>query len=342
MWPRTPTWAFIVALVLHLAGGAAALPRDADEPPVAGRPAGFRGAVGRYVSLSARAEPTELRAEEPFTLTLRITAAAPPRRPPIRPALKDSPAFTRRFTVENVPDFSVGADSAEWEFRYRLRPLGTEVSEVPAVRFDFFRPGLLPPEKGYQALYSEPIPLTVRPRPRAGPADVRGAAPPTRPASLYELARGPGVLRRDEPADLPAALAAAILLVPPVLCLGGLAARRWLYAATPRRARSYSRAAREALRKLEPARRKGGDPDGVTAVVSEYLRRRWGLGEGEPTPRDVAAHLGRHGRPAQVAERCAEFFKAGDAARFGARSPTTDARLAAAADRVIRELEESP
>ena len=63
-------WAmFCVVAVMHPAAYAAGSP----EPPVVGRPLDFSGAVGGPFTVTATAEPTEVTAEEPFTLTLRIT-----------------------------------------------------------------------------------------------------------------------------------------------------------------------------------------------------------------------------------------------------------------------------
>src|SRR6516162_9933180 len=46
--------------------------RGVEEPPVAGRPADFSGLVG-FFRISTSASPTEVRVEDPLTLTVRIT-----------------------------------------------------------------------------------------------------------------------------------------------------------------------------------------------------------------------------------------------------------------------------
>src|SRR5437588_4706094 len=93
-------WAlFCVLVVLNPAAYAAGSP----EPPVVGRPLDFSGAVGGPFTVTAAAEPTEVTAEEPFTLTLRI--AGPGNHAQLaRPDLRKLDRFAGDFAVEDGPD----------------------------------------------------------------------------------------------------------------------------------------------------------------------------------------------------------------------------------------------
>jgi hypothetical protein len=170
-----------------------------DEPPVIGRPSHFTGAVGIFTSVEASAKPTVLEVGQPLIFTVRIMAPDTPRRPPSRPDIRRLPEFTKRFLIEDLPE--ANRSSTEWEYRYILRPLDESVAEIPAVRFDYYRPGIVPAEKGYQTRYSEPIALTVH---ALQPlltveSEVGGPIPP----SLYELAEDAEILRRDQPYGVP-------------------------------------------------------------------------------------------------------------------------------------------
>jgi hypothetical protein len=346
--PRRLTW--LAICLCALAGTplpvSAQPDDDPDEPPVVGQPAGFNGAVGVY-KVATTAEPTDLQAEDPLTLTVRITGSGSPRHPPQRPPLRRLPEFTRRFVIEDLPGPSPTASPAVWEFRYRLKPLNPTVKEIPALRFDYFKPGVIPREKGYRSTYAPAIPLTVRPRAQVQPADIQGAAPVAHPEALYELAEDPAaVLGHAEPFALPAGwLVALMLLLPPVLCAGWYAGWRLRYPDTVRLARRrQSRAARQALQALEGIRpdHPGSLAWQVGAVVADYLRQRWDLAAVEPTPAEVADHLKQLGCAGSLADQAAAFFRACDTARFAPDHAAGPEDWKAAAAQLITALEDQP
>ena len=320
---------------------------DPNEPPLVGQPDNFSGAVGSY-KITAAAQPTELQAEDALTFTLRITGHGPTGRQPTRPDLRRMLAFRKRFVVEDL-DQKADAAAGVWEFRYRLKPLNAEVTEIPTVRFVYFKPGLLPKEKGYRSAYSESIPLTVKPRTEVQATDVQGREEPSRfPDTVFELAEGPAaVLRREKWFALPGGLTLFItlLVAPPFLCAGWYLAWRRLYPDAARLARRRrSRAAEIALRSLEQAGK--ADPDRTVpqfvTIMAEYLRGRWELPAAEPTPAEVVEHLRRIGCPAELAERAGAFFGACNTARFApGGGPGCDALRAMAAQLVL-DLEGPP
>ncbi len=317
---------------------------DTAEPPVVGRPAHFSGAIGSY-RVTMRAEPTELQAEDPLTLTVRITGSGALEQLQ-RPNLHELDRFARQFQIEKLKDHYLPKERAR-EFDYRLRPRSPAVKEIPALPFVYFKPGILPAHKGYQTTYASAIPLTVKPRAEVSPRDVQGAVEPILPPDpVLQVVQGPTVLRHEEAFALPGPVALTILvLAPPFVCALWYALWCQRYPDAVRLIRQRrSRAARQALHALH----QGGpaSTDGMAQwaaeLVATYLRKRLDLAGAEPTPTEVSAHLKRLGAPDAVAEQAAEFFRASDAGRF-APVPLEGAETwASAASRLILTLEAEP
>ena len=78
------------------------------SPPIVGRPVDFAGAVGGPFVVQWIAEPTEVAAEEPLTLTLRVTGPGNLADMP-RPPLAKLDAF-KPFAVEDLDDRLVPGD----------------------------------------------------------------------------------------------------------------------------------------------------------------------------------------------------------------------------------------
>jgi hypothetical protein len=279
--------------------------------------------------------------------TVRIAGSA--RRPLPRPPLRRLPEFTQRFIIEEIPGPEPQAGEGVWEFRYRLRPrpLTPPVKEIPALRFDSYKPGVIPREKGYRTKYAEAIPLTVLPRSEVQPTDIQGAVPAVLPEALYKLVEGPdAVLRRDEPFALPGPVGLVLVFLGvPILCLAWHALWRYSYPDAARQARHrQSRAARKALLALETAAHQATPAASapVAAIVTDYLRHRWALSAAEPTPQEVATHLEQHGCAGPCARQAAEVYQALDIARFAPASPRPADDLTVAAVRLIRTLEDQP
>jgi hypothetical protein len=309
-----------------------------SEPPAVGRPDDFSQVVGSY-RLTATAAPTRLRVEDPLLLTVRITGSGPKAYQPQRRHLRLFPPGTDKdFYLKPLPDKDRHlAAERTWEFAFELRPKGPGVRKVPALRLVYYNPTF----RRYQTSYAPAIPLTVTPRPTAGP-------PPEAvrvfeaPDSLHEVTTGPLVLRREETGwlGLPALL--GLLAAPPALCGLGYYWWRRRYPDAARLARRRrSQAAEQALQALGGA----ADPVRVAGLVAEYLRRRLDLPAEEPTPREAARHLRRLGVAPDLARRAAELFRACDAGRFAPPAPEgvrpADG-LAGAAAGLIHDLEAEP
>src|SRR5262249_34493135 len=77
----------------------------------------------------------------------------------------------------------------------------------------------------------------------------------------------------------------------------------------------------------------------TASVLAGYLRQRLELRGAEPTPAEVAVHLGRAGVSPGVTGRVAAFFRTCDAARFAPSPPHETAALAADARALVHALE---
>jgi hypothetical protein len=328
----------------------------AQSPPLVGRPVDFSGAVGGPFVVQWAAAPTEVTAEEPLTLTLRITG--PGNLQELRrPALGKLDSF-KAFAVEDMDDRFVPGDPPRREFRYRVRPRTTAVKEIPRFKFVYFNPRIVPPSRGFQTTYADAIPLTVNPRKQTVPTGAAVDAPAwmLEPPASDELFGPPRKfwqrwldrLRQklvaetdDAPADgewLDAVVALVVpaLLVPPALCGAWLAVWRLRNPDAARRAAGRrSRAAAVALRSLNRA---GKDrPELVAAALSGYLHDRAGLPTTATTPTEIATGLATLGCPAAIVGETVTLFRRCDAARFAPAS--ADVTLADDAAKAVLEWE---
>jgi hypothetical protein len=324
--------ALVVGLLALLSAGA-----EPEEAPLVGRPSDlpFSEAVGNF-QVTARAEPTRVQAEKPLRLTLRVEATAPVRHAPQRIDLRQVPAVTEAFYVEDPPDGDRHPDERTWEFVYVLKPRGTAVTEVPGLPFAFYNPAIRPASRGFQVVYTDPIPL------RVGKHAVF-AVPLEAPASAYQLATGPDLLAERTPWRVPGpAWLALLLAAPPALGAAWYAGWRRLNPDAALRAlRRRSRAARLALEALRGARRLPAEQQAVraAAAVAGYLRERLDLTVAEPTPGEAAALLKGRGLSAGLTEQAAHFFERCDAARFLPAHEAPGADLAEEASRVVLAVE---
>jgi hypothetical protein len=318
---------------------------DVGEPPVAGRPANFSGAIGSY-QVETRAHPTTLQAEDPLTLTVRITSKGW-LRGVTRPDLGRLPRFASKFQIENGSERDLPAERAR-EYDYRLRPRTADVKEVPSLPFGFFKPGLLPPSRGYQTVYAKAIPLTVTPR-EAVPSSAEKDATErdTPPEAVYSLAIGPQVLRYEhEPVDFPSEYTLVSLILLSIV-LAGLLYGGWrdywdgrVRLLTHRRG-GPARESLEAL--LDLATRRSADQVGqVPMILSGYLHKRLDSLPASPSPAEVIRHLKQAGVSGPLAEEVGLLLEACDAAYFAPEPRPASSTLAADASRLILSLESQP
>ena len=319
----------------------------AEAPPVVGRPVDFSGAIGGPFVIQWVAEPTEVTAEAPITLALRIVGPGNLQSLP-RPALGKLESF-KAFAVEDLDDHFVPGDPPRREFRYRVRPRSTAVKEIPRFKLVYFNPRIMPASRGYQTTYADAVPLTVKPR----AASVAAIPVPAfierewieqeeywdrmSTRSVWATAFDNIVKLLGRSVNSAGALAIALLSPLAICCLGYLAWRRAFPDAARATAIGRSRAATAAVRTLRAV---GEDPGrGVFTALIVYLHARMGMPRVMTTP-EIVAHLKGAGQPAQRLMDLEELLRRCDQARF-ALGGQADAKLAADAERLVLDWEAS-
>ncbi len=128
----------------------------AIEPPLAGRPAGWSGAVGRWTA-SARVDATTARVGDPFVLTLRVTGVGNATLLP-RPVLAvpgaNVVAEDERVVLDSTPTALAGAK----EFAWLVTPRAAGTLQLPGLEYPYFDPDA----RGYAVARAAPITLRVR------------------------------------------------------------------------------------------------------------------------------------------------------------------------------------
>jgi hypothetical protein len=334
---------------------------DPEELSPADRPVGvpFNEASGRF-RIEVEAEPTELRLDDPLTLTVRITATGPVHRPPTRLDLAELPAFTKRFYIENDPSdghnplmtasllstlvaprsagptLALGAVASRtlWEFRYQLKPRSMAVKEVPSIPFVFDnRNLLLAPKLRYEVTYTDPIALEVKDR-----AVI--AVPLRAPEEVFQISasHAGSLFARQQPWTPPGLAWSLLLLVlPPCICVVWYFCWRRLYPNATRQSRQRrSRAAQRALEALRRAPRSGiGQATSAYGAVTQYLQQRLDLQPAEPTPSETAGHFQQLNLTGELTSKTVRFFRCCDAARFLPEPPDETDLVATAAEVVL-------
>jgi hypothetical protein len=349
LWAFSALVAFLVACPPSVLQAKPSAKPESEEVPLIGRKEPFCGAAGAgRFEVSMRAEPTDLQVGDSLALTVRIRALGSWQLPPQRPDLRRRPEYARfaeQFHVENTSE-RLSPEQGTWEFDYRLRPLRPDVQRIPSLPVVYYKPGLIPREKGFMTTDAPGIPLKVRPRAEVRPAEMQGATEAAGlPDRVYQFVQGPAVLRPEDRFALPGPLLLALLfLVPPGLCAAWYLAWRRLYPDAARLARQRrSRAAERAFKALRACNDDGAvRTEKAATVLTTYLRQRLDLAAVEPTPAEVEVHLRQRSVPPDLAAEVADFFRARDACRFCPDPPSGPEEMPAAAGRLILALEAAP
>jgi hypothetical protein len=124
-------------------------------PPAEGRPAIYRGAVGKY-SMEVTAAPTEVAVGDPITVNIAIrgTGRLELLQPP---PLTEQPELTANF---RVPDEKLAGtiENGVKKFSQSIRAKHDSVAEIPPIRFAYFDPQA----ERYKVIESDPIPIRVK------------------------------------------------------------------------------------------------------------------------------------------------------------------------------------
>lgn len=122
-----------------------------DEPPAAGRPQGFAGAVGTF-QVEARVERSDVRVGQPFLLTVIVSGEG-------NLGLIEQPrlAGLDGFHVYGAKEESVEeAMPPRRVIRYEVAVTDPEIEAVPSIPFVYYQPGA-----GYEVARSAALPLRV-------------------------------------------------------------------------------------------------------------------------------------------------------------------------------------
>ncbi|MCA9286465.1 MAG: BatD family protein [Phycisphaerales bacterium] len=188
--------------------------------PTVGMPVDFRGAVGTF-DVVASVDKSKAAVGVPMTLTLTVNDRTPggaDLSAMAAPPLALQADLTRDFKVPSEPLAGevVGRSKV---FTQTIRPLRTDVTRIPPIRFSAFDPG----SGRYVQLETEAIPITVHGSERLAVTDVVGpATEAATPTTELEEVKG-GILAnyalnaealRDDGASLGTATMPALLLPP--------------------------------------------------------------------------------------------------------------------------------
>jgi len=133
----------------------------ASDPvvPIAGRPVDFSGAVGGPFVVTIKVDKTEVRLEEPVTLTITITGPGDLSKVK-RPNLKDDPEWNSGFVIDDATSQQTpNPSSVVWEFTLRPRAVGFHT--LPRIRFTYFNPAIVSKAMGWQTTYSNETDVSV-------------------------------------------------------------------------------------------------------------------------------------------------------------------------------------
>lgn len=231
----------------------------AIEPPAAGRPADWAGAVGVWRA-RARTDTTRGRTGEPFVLTLRVEGQGNVTllpRPPLGVAWATVVNADERVKLDSTPSLLGGFKEFDW----LVTPTAAGSQRVPAVRYAYFNPRT----RRYETALSEAFDV------RVGVGEAVAAAPgPAAAVAPREVMAIESALGDEAPRPVSArSLALVVIALAPLVALGAWIARR------PKRVRPAP----------TPAQRLGAigdraDADSIRSVrraLIDGLRLRTGL-----------------------------------------------------------------
>lgn len=258
------------------------------EPPVAERPSGFQGAVGR-LSVRARVDASDARVGDPMLLTLTVSGIGnvglfP--RPTLALPWGHAVAGTERVRVDSSAVLITGDKEFEWV----VTPRVAGPQAIPPIRYPFFNPYT----ERYEVAVTQPLGIQVRPGALASPGatseqgeprltlrrDFRGDLSPSWPTHpLFWV----GVLL----VPMPAAISRWRRRVRPVVMASPEGELEKLAREPDADVRRVRRLARAILAARVPAVRSHGAGDG--AVLERTLRR---AGVSTSTARDARRYFG--------------------------------------------------
>lgn len=316
------------------------------DPPLATRPADFTGAIGRY-TMEVTVKPEHVELGQPVTLTVAIRGR--PIDGVAGPDLAAHAELTSRFDF--TPDELVGdVEGGVKLFRRAIFPRQAGEQTIPAITWSYFDTA----REQYQTLTSDPIDIVVdAPANPTGELTLFNKLDRTSDATSLTLVSGgimpnyvdPDVVLANHTLPVRGAWTLAVLVLPPVLCLGvTLGAKRRERMRSDIGFSRASKAAAGANRAIRQALALGSPPDqlaGLAHALGAYVSDRFNVGHGQLTPVECREILRRHGFDDATTDPMIDFLERCDALRYAPGTAPTMAPQEAADNlrRWLRVLE---
>ncbi|MDF7798154.1 BatD family protein [Pontiellaceae bacterium B1224] len=313
--------------------------------PTEGRPALFNGMVGEY-SIAVTAEPTQVRVGDPITLTVKITVAGYMENIFFEP-LRYQPNLVNRFEIPSDRSLPLREKKSKI-YTQTIRPLSTDITEVPPIQLSFFNPA----SNRYVTVASAAIPIMVSPANEIGVFG--GTAYQHRLRTVDEGIRhnyeNPDMLNSTQPPMFGWAHPAAvlILLLLPPLTVGGISLvslfgeKKHHIHRTAKAARAF-KIFRKNAKHIYSHSMKCEIYGDLDEVLRAYLGDRLHLTPGALSYRDAEACLMKAGADFQTLEELKKLFALCEAYRFTTNydEPGDARQIVREATRIVKTVENS-
>ena len=292
-----------VQSVRPIVGEAKVEPIDVLEIPTAGRPADYRGAVGKY-QVVTEASPSNVKAGDPIKLLIGIAGTGPMELVQA-PPLAELPKLTADFKVPNEPlaGFVQGDRKV---FSTTIRPRQAGVTQIPAIPFSYFDPEA----ENFVTVRSAPITVHVSPADTlaldavvgrnkttaAGPSELN-STDAAKASPRLAIFTGEDLLMNESPPELIWRPLVLLLALPPLVVLGVLVlrTRRDVFGLASR----FGSCFRQCQRRIEEAEQSAE----VALALRILLAKRFGLNIARPDAATVVGLL-RSAGYRNLAVRC--------------------------------------
>ena len=246
------------------------MPVDLDVRPLPpGAPADFSGAVGRF-SISGRTNSASGAVNEPLTITVNLTGEGNFDLLP-DPAWPDMPGWrTFDATPKTISRIDDGLLIGRRTYERTLVPREAGDFTIPPVSFTYFDPS----KDRYEAISTDPIPVTVAEGTAPPPPDTTGDSFERQATDIRHIKPAPGSLAVASDPLHERGIYWAAAAIPAIVLAAAIGWRRMKVTAS--RASPSDRAHRRARRMLRSARKAGSDPyvaagEALAAYIGDKL-----------------------------------------------------------------------
>jgi tetratricopeptide (TPR) repeat protein len=283
-------------------------PIDVQPIPTAGRPADYRGAVGKY-QIATDATPSVVKAGDPIKLVIGVAGTGPMELVQA-PPLAELPTLNADFKVPNEP-LAGFVDGNRKVFSTTIRPRQAGVAEIPAIPFSYFDPT----SEKFITVRSKPISIHVEPADTLALGDVVGrstraagdhkasaATESTDASPRLAIFTGDTLLANQSPPG-PISRSLVLLLASAPLTVLGLLVYRGR-GRFPALAGLFG----SNLRRFQTQVVEAEQPAEVAAALRSLLARRFRLGDTQPDATTIVGSLRAQGYR-NLAVRCERLLE---------------------------------